>query len=136
MENTGNQHDFQFSGICISMENQQNIFSELFLHFVFSLLEAMQWNLLLILVSLKNLMDVQMSYMLNKNSFFECFPAILYLSFLRYHPLKKSAAMHDANAKSNDHIVHPIEASQKSTKKVDRLLASSYIACFQGGGLP
>ena len=36
-----NQHDFQFLGNCISMENQQNIFSEFFLNFVFSLLEAM-----------------------------------------------------------------------------------------------
>ena len=53
-----NQHDFQVLGNCVSMENQQNIFSQLFLYFVFSLFEAMYWCLLLKLVFLVNLMDV------------------------------------------------------------------------------
>ena len=40
------------------MKNEQNIFSELFLHFVFTLLEAIYWYLLLKLVFLINHMDV------------------------------------------------------------------------------
>ena len=67
------------------MENQQNIFSELFLNFVFSRLEAMYWCLLLKLVFLINLMDVQMAFMqikLSKNLILSVFkPFYIYPSF-------------------------------------------------------
>ena len=43
-------------------------FYELFLYFVFTLLEAMQWYLLFKLVSLTNLMDVLMAYIQKKQS--------------------------------------------------------------------
>ena len=46
-----------------SMENQQNIFSELFLSFVFTLLEVMYWCVSLKLVLIINLMDVSMAFM-------------------------------------------------------------------------
>ena len=64
------------------MENEQNIFYELFLHFVFTLLEAMQWYLLFKLVSLTNLKKLSKTLIL---SVFQ--PFYIYPSFTtsRYH---------------------------------------------------
>ena len=70
------------------MENQQNIFSELFLHFVFSLFEVMYWYLLLKLMFLIYgcVEGIHANYIVNL-PYFECFQANLYLSFIHYHPV-------------------------------------------------
>ena len=71
------------------MENQQNIFSDLFLNFVFTLLEAIYWYLLLNKRFNKSYVRVfdMHSRLIVKKHHCECFQAILYLTFICYNPV-------------------------------------------------
>ena len=71
------------------MENEQNIFYDFFsfcFHFIGSHVVVL---VVQISVSNKSYGCVDGIHVkeIVKNSYFECFPAILYLSFIRYHPV-------------------------------------------------
>ena len=73
------------------MENELNIFYEFFFFISFSLYwKPCSGNVVQIIVSNKSYGCVDGIHVkeIVKNSYFECFPAILYLSFIRYHPVE------------------------------------------------
>ena len=75
---------------CFYLLMNKIFYAELFLYFVLNLLEAIIVELVAqISVSNKSYGCVDGIHVkeIVKNSYFECFPAILYLSFIRYRPV-------------------------------------------------